>query len=50
MILPSPLLLVIGLVLLGVSSGVVVTNLVAITEKRRLRKSVVSFILLAIST
>jgi len=50
MILPSPLLLAIGLVLLGVSSGVVVTNLVAITEKRRLRKSVVSFILLAIST
>jgi cation:H+ antiporter len=50
MILPSPLLLAIGLVLLGVSSGVVVTNLVAITEKRRLRKSVVSFILLAFST
>ena len=50
MILPSPLLLAIGLVLLGVSSGVVVSNLVAITEKRRLRKSVVSFILVAIST
>jgi len=50
MTLPSLLLLAIGLVLLGVSSGVVVTNLVAITEKRRLRKSVISFILLAVST
>jgi len=50
MILPSPLLLAIGLVLLGFSSGVVVSNLVAISEKRRLRKSVVSFILLAVST
>jgi cation:H+ antiporter len=49
-ILPSPLLLAIGLVLLGGSSGVVVSNLVAITEKKRLRKSVVSFILLAVST
>ena len=50
MILPSPVLLAIGLVLLGVSSGVVVSNLVAVTEKRRLRKSVISFILLATST
>jgi len=46
----SLLLLAIGLVLLGGSSGVVVSNLVAITEKRRLRKSVISFILVAFST
>jgi len=46
----SLLLLAIGLVLLGGSSGVVISNLVAITEKRRLRKSVISFILVAFST
>jgi cation:H+ antiporter len=50
MILPSPLLLVIGLVLLGGSSGVVISNLVAVSEKRRLRKSVLSFLLVAFST
>jgi len=48
--LPSPLLLAIGLVLLGGSSGVVVSNLVAVAEKRRLRKSVLSFLLVAFST
>lgn len=50
MILPSPLLLAIGLVLLGGSSGVVISNLVAISSKRRLRKSVLSFLLVAFST
>ena len=50
MILPSPLLLAIGLVLLGGSSGVVVSNLVAVSEKRRLRRSVLSFLLVAFST
>ena len=50
MILPSLLLLAIGLVLLGGSSGVVISNLVAVSEKRRLRKSVLSFLLVAFST
>lgn len=50
MILPSPLLLAIGLVLLGGSSGVVISNLVAVSEKRRLRRSVLSFLLVAFST
>ena len=50
MILPAPLLLAIGLVLLGGSSGVVISNLVAVSEKRRLRKSVLSFLLVAFST
>lgn len=50
MILPSPLLLIIGLVLLGGSSGVVISNLIAVSEKRRLRKSVLSFLLVAFST
>jgi cation:H+ antiporter len=50
MTLPSLLLLAIGLVLLGGSSGVVVSNLVAVSEKRRLRKSVLSFLLVAFST
>jgi len=50
MILPSPLLLAIGLVLLGGSSGVVISNLVAVSEKRRLKKSVLSFLLVAFST
>jgi len=50
MILPFPLLLAIGLVLLGGSSGVVISNLIAVSEKRRLRKSVLSFLLVAFST
>jgi cation:H+ antiporter len=50
MTLPSPLLLIVGLVLLGGSSGVVISNLVAVSEKRRLRKSVLSFLLVAFST
>jgi len=50
MILPSPLLLAIGLVLLGGSSGVVISNLIAASEKRRLRKSILSFLLVAFST
>jgi len=50
MILPSPLLLAIGLALLGGSSGLVISNLVAVSEKRRLRKSVLSFLLVAFST
>jgi cation:H+ antiporter len=50
MILPSPLLLPIGLVLLGGSSGIVISNLIAVSEKRRLRKSVLSFLLVAFST
>jgi cation:H+ antiporter len=41
---------VIGLALLGVSSGVVISNLIAVSEKRRLRKSVLSFLLVAFST
>ena len=36
--------------MLGGSSGVVVSNLVAVSEKRRLRKSVLSFLLVAFST
>ena len=48
--LPSPLLLAIGLVLIGGSSEIFVSSLVAITRKRRLRKSVVSFIFVAFST
>ena len=50
MALPSPLLLAIGLALLGVSSSVVISNLVAVSEKRRLKKSVLSFLLVAFST
>lgn len=50
MILPSPLLLAIGLVLLAGSSGVVIANLVSVSEKRRLRKSILSFLLVAFST
>jgi len=46
----SPLLLAVGLALLGVASGVVVSSIVAISEKRRLRKSVLSFLLVAFST
>jgi cation:H+ antiporter len=50
MILPSPLLLAVGLVLLGGSSGVVISNLVVVSEKRKLRKAVLSFLLVAFST
>ena len=46
----SPLLLAIGLILLGGASGIVVSNIVAISEKRRLRKSVLSYLLVAFST
>jgi len=46
----SPLLLAIGIALLGGASGIVVSNIVAISEKRRLRKSVLSFLLVAFST
>jgi cation:H+ antiporter len=46
----SPALLVIGLVLLGGASGIVISNIVAISEKRRLKKSVLSFLLIAFST
>jgi len=43
-------LLAIGIALLGGASGIVVSNIVAISEKRRLRKSVLSFLLVAFST
>ena len=46
----SPALLVIGLVLLGGASGIVISSIVAISEKRRLKKSVLSFLLIAFST
>ena len=45
-----PLLLAIGLILLGGASGIVVSNIVVISEKRRLRKSVLSYLLVAFST
>lgn len=50
MIWLSFLLLAIGVALLGGASGVAISNLVAISEKRRLRKSVLSFLLVAFST
>jgi len=50
MIWLSPLLLAIGISLLGGASGIVVSNIVAISEKRRLRKSVLSYLLVAFST
>jgi len=50
MIWLSPLLLAIGLILLGGASGIVVSNIVVISEKRRLRKSVLSYLLVAFST
>ena len=50
MIWLSFLLLAIGIALLGGASGVAISNLVAISEKRRLRKSVLSFLLVAFST
>jgi len=46
----SPALLVIGLVLLGGTSGIVISSIVAISEKRKLKKSVLSFLLVAFST
>jgi len=45
-----PLLLAIGLTLLGGASSVVISSIVAISEKRKLRKSVLSFLLIALST
>jgi len=47
--LSAPLLAT-GLVLLGGASGLVISSIVAISEKRRLRKSVLSFLLIAFST
>ena len=46
----SPALFVVGLVLLGGASGIVISSIVAISEKRRLKKSVLSFLLIAFST
>jgi len=50
MIWLPPLLLAFGIVLLGGCSGIVVSNIVAISEKRRLRKSILSYLLVAFST
>lgn len=50
MIWLSFLLLMIGVSLLAGSSGVVISNILVISEKRRLRKSVLSFLLVAFST
>lgn len=50
MIWLSLLLLTVGIALLGGSSGVIVSNIIVISEKRRLRKSVLSFLLIAFST
>ena len=50
MIWLSFLLLILGLALLGGASGVAISNLVTISEKRRLRKSILSFLLVAFST
>ena len=50
MIWLSTLLLAVGLVLLGGASGIVITSIIALSEKRKLRKSVVSFLLVAFST
>jgi len=44
------LFLVIGVALLGGASGVAVSSIVAISEKRRLRKSVLGFLLVSFST
>ena len=44
------MLLALGITLLGGSSGVVISNILTISEKRRLRKSVLSFLLVALST
>lgn len=50
MVWQSFLLLAIGVSLLAGASKVAISNLVAISEKRRLRKSVLSFLLVALST
>ncbi len=50
MIWLSTLLLAVGLALLGGASGIVISSIVAISEKRKLRKSVLSFLLVAFST
>jgi len=50
MIWLSPLLLAIGIILLGGASGIVVSNVIAISSKRRLRKSILSYLLVAFST
>jgi len=44
------LFLAVGLVFLGGASGIAISNIVAISEKRRLKKSVLSFLLVAMST
>ena len=43
-------MLAIGLALLNGASGIVISSIVVISEKRRLRKSVLSFLLIAFST
>ena len=50
MIWLSLVLLALGIALLGGASGVAITNIITISEKRRLRKSVLSFLLVAFST
>lgn len=50
MIWLSLLLLAIGLALLGATSGIFVSNIVAVAEKRRLKKTVLSYLLVAFST
>jgi len=50
MIWLSTILLAIGLALLGGASGIVISSIVAISEKRKLRKSVLSFLLVAFAT
>ncbi|MDQ1280820.1 MAG: cation:H+ antiporter [Thermoproteota archaeon] len=46
----SVLFLIIGISLLAGSSGVVISNILLISDKRKLRKSVLSFLLVAFST
>ncbi len=46
----SPLLLITGLTMLIVTSGIVISNIIAVSDKRRLKKSVLSFLLVAFST
>ncbi len=50
MIWLSLLFLLIGVALLGGASGIVITSIITISEKRKLRKSVLSFLLVAFST
>jgi len=50
MIWLSLLLLAIGMALLVAASGIFVSNVVAVSEKRRLKKSVLSYLLVAFST